>query len=124
MADTLGVSRADLRAALEGGQSISEYATSLGKDPQAVVDALVNAANTKIDQLVANGKLQQERADTIKGNVPARVNTIVNRHLGQARRLAPPTEAGPLPGPSEAPAGSPRRALPRPGPGGRGKLLR
>src|SRR2546429_252549 len=45
--DTLGVSRADLRTALKGGQSISEYATSLGKDPQTVVDALTNAANTK-----------------------------------------------------------------------------
>ena len=84
VADTLGVSRADLRAALKGGQSISEYATSLGKDPQTVVDALVNAANTKLDQLVADGKLQQDRADTIKGKVPARVNTIVNRHFGQA----------------------------------------
>ena len=71
VADTLGVSRDDLRAALKGGQSISEYATSLGKDPQTVVDALVNAANTKIDQLVADGKLPQDRADTIKGKVPA-----------------------------------------------------
>ncbi len=38
--ETLGVSRQELRAALQGGQTISEYATSLGKDPQAVVDAL------------------------------------------------------------------------------------
>ena len=81
--DTLGVSREDLRAALKGGQSISEYATSLGKDPQAVADALVNAANTKIDQLVTDGKLQQDRADTIKGNVPARVDKLMNRHFGQ-----------------------------------------
>jgi hypothetical protein len=81
--DRLGVSREDLRAALEGGQSISEYATSLGKDPQAVADALVNAANTKIDQLVTDGKLQQDRADTIKGKVPARVDKLMNRHFGQ-----------------------------------------
>jgi len=81
--DTLGVSREDLRAALKGGQSISEYATSLGKDPQAVADALVNAANTKIDQLVTDGKLPQDRADTIKGKVPARVDTLMNRHFGQ-----------------------------------------
>ena len=81
--DTLQVSKEDLRAALKGGQSISEYATSLGKDPQSVVDALVNAANTKLDQLVADGKLPQERAVTIKGNVPARVDTFVNRHFGQ-----------------------------------------
>ena len=84
--DTLGVSREDLRAALKGGQSVSEYATSLGKDPKAVADALVNAANTKIDQLVTDGKLQQDRADTIKGKVPARVDRLMNRHFGQ---LAP-----------------------------------
>jgi hypothetical protein len=83
VADTLGVSVQDLRTALKGGQSISEYATSLGKDPQTVVDALVNAANTKIDQLVAEGKLPQGRADTIKGKVPARVDKIVNHHFGQ-----------------------------------------
>jgi uncharacterized protein YidB (DUF937 family) len=81
--DTLDVSREDLRAALKGGQSISEYATSLGKDPQTVVDALTNAANAKIDQLVADGKLPQERAETIKGKVPDRVDTLVNRHFGQ-----------------------------------------
>ena len=81
--DTLGVNREDLRAALKGGQSISEYATSLGKDPKTVSDALVSAANSKLDQLVADGKLQQDRADTIKGKVPARVNTLMNRHFGQ-----------------------------------------
>ena len=85
VAETLGVSVADLRTALKGGQSISEYATSLGKDPQTVVDALVNAANTKIDQLVADGKLPQEKGDAIKAKVPARVDQIVNRHFGQAQ---------------------------------------
>jgi uncharacterized protein YidB (DUF937 family) len=87
--DTLGVSRADLRAALQSGQTISEYATSLGKDPQTVTDALVNAANTKIDQLVADGKLPQDRADTIKGKVPARVDKIMNRQFGQHAAQAP-----------------------------------
>ena len=81
--DTLGVSREDLRTALKGGQSISEYATSLTQDPQAVTDALVNAANAKLDQLVADGKIKQDRADTIKGKVPARVDTFMNRHFGQ-----------------------------------------
>lgn len=82
--DTLGVSREDLRAALKGGQSISEYATSLHKDPQAVVDALTNAANTKLDQLVAEGKLRPDRAATIKGKLPARIDKLMNRHFGQS----------------------------------------
>ena len=41
--DTLGVSRHDLRAALEGGQSVGEYAASLDQDPKTVSDALINA---------------------------------------------------------------------------------
>ena len=83
VADTLDVTRQQLRDALKGGQSVSDYATSLGKQPQDVANALINAANTKLDQLVADGKLQQDRADTIKGKVPARVDTFMNRHFGQ-----------------------------------------
>ena len=81
--DTLGVSRQDLRAAVQGGQTISQYATSLGKDPQAVVDALTNAATAKLDQLVADGRITQERADTVKGKLPARIDTLMNRQWGQ-----------------------------------------
>jgi len=82
--DTLGVSRDDLRNALKGGQSISEYAASIDpKDPQAVVDALTKAADAKLDQLVTDHKLSPARADTMKGKVPARVNTFVSRHFGQ-----------------------------------------
>jgi uncharacterized protein YidB (DUF937 family) len=83
VADTLGVKVTDLRAALKSGQTITQYATSLGKDPKTVSDALVNAANAKIDQLVADGKLPQDRAATIKGKVPARVDKIMNRQFGQ-----------------------------------------
>jgi len=81
--DTLGVSRADLRAALKGGQTISQYATSLGKDPQTVVAALTTAANTKLDQLVTDGKITQERADTVKSKLPARIDALMNRQFGQ-----------------------------------------
>ena len=81
--DTLGVSRQDLRAALQGGQTVSQYATSLGKDPQTVVDALTSAANSKLDQLVADGKITQERADTVEGKLPARIDKLMNRQFGQ-----------------------------------------
>ncbi len=81
--DTLGVSRQDLRTAVQGGQTISQYATSLGKDPQAVVDALTGAATSKLDQLVADGTITQERADTVKGKLPARLDKVMNRQFGQ-----------------------------------------
>lgn len=81
--DTLGVSRQDLRTALQGGQTISGYTTSLGQDPQAVVDALTSAATTKLDQLVADGTIKQERADTVTSKLPARIDTLMNRQFGQ-----------------------------------------
>jgi ribosomal protein S20 len=81
--DQLGVSKEDLRAALKGGQTISQYATSLGKDPAALADALTQAANDRIDQAVTNGKITAERAATIKSKVPARVDKFLNRTWGQ-----------------------------------------
>ncbi len=83
VADTLGVTRQELRDALKGGQTITEYATSLGKDPQTVVDALTNAANAKLDQLVADGTITQERADTVKSKLPARIDKVMNHQFGQ-----------------------------------------
>jgi|tagenome__1003787_1003787.scaffolds.fasta_scaffold20892696_2 hypothetical protein len=82
-ADTLGVSRQDLRTALKGGQTISEYATSQGKDPQTVVDALTTAANTKLDQLVAAGRFSSDQAASIKSNLSGRIDTLMNHHFGQ-----------------------------------------
>ncbi len=84
VSETLGVSRADLRAALKSGQSVNEYAASLTKDPQTVVDAVTTAANTRIDKAVANGKITAERGDTIKSKVPARVAKAMDHHFGQA----------------------------------------
>jgi hypothetical protein len=82
-ADTLGVSRQDLRTALKGGQTISEYATSQGKDPQAVVDALTSAAKTKLAQLVEAGRFSQDQADSITSKLATRIDTLMNHHFGQ-----------------------------------------
>jgi len=91
--DQLGVTKDQLKAALKGGQTISQYATSLGKDPAAIAAALTTAADTKIDQLVTDGKLQQDRADTIKSKVPARVDHFLNRTWGQNAGATPGASA-------------------------------
>jgi hypothetical protein len=83
VSDTLGVAHQELREALKGGQTINQYATSLGKDPQAVVDALTDAATTRLDQWVTDGRITQERADTLKSRLPARIDTLMNRQFGQ-----------------------------------------
>ena len=80
VADTLGVSRQDLRAALKGGQSVREFA---GDQADAVHDALVNAANAAIDKAVANGRIDAAKGEEIKGKVAARVDKAMDRHFGQ-----------------------------------------
>ena len=88
--DTLGVSRQDLRTALKGGQTISQYAVVAGQGPAGGDRrARRTRPNTKLDQLVTNGKLEQDRANTIKGKVPARVDTLMNRQFGQHAPAAP-----------------------------------
>ncbi len=84
VADTLGVSTQDLRAALKGGQSVNEYATSLGKNPADVKTALVNAADTAIDKAVANGRIDQPKGGDLKGKVEARVDKAMDHHFGQS----------------------------------------
>lgn len=84
VADTLGVSTQDLRAALKGGQSINEYATSLGKNPADVKTALVNAANTAIDKAVANGRIDEPKGEEIKSKVETRVDKVLDHHFGQS----------------------------------------
>jgi hypothetical protein len=81
--DTLGVSRQDLRTAVQSGQTLSQYATSLGHDPQTLVDALTQAATARLDRLVAHGRITQERADTVTSKLPARIDTLMNRQFGQ-----------------------------------------
>lgn len=88
---TLGVTRLQLRNALRSGKSISEYATSLGKDPQTVVDALVKAADARIDKAVSNGRITSQRADTLKAKVPGWVNQVVDHHFGQHAPATPST---------------------------------
>jgi hypothetical protein len=83
VADTLGVSTTDLRAALESGQSINEYATSLGKNPADVKTALVNAANTAIDKAVANDRIDEAKGAELKSKVEARVDKLLDHHFGQ-----------------------------------------
>ncbi len=80
--DQLGVSKDELKAALKGGQTISQYATSLGKE-QALSDALTQAANDRIDQAVTNGTISAERGATIKTKVGPRVDKFLNRTWGQ-----------------------------------------
>ena len=75
---TIGIDRTTLRAELRSGKTIAEIATEHNVQPQTVIDALVAAANKKIDAAVAAGKLTPERASRLEARLPARITQLVD----------------------------------------------
>ncbi len=82
VAEVLGVEPSALVEQLRAGETIADIA---GDQTQAVIDALVAEASAKIDDAVAAGRLDAERADVLKGELPAKAEQFVNtEHPGRA----------------------------------------
>jgi hypothetical protein len=81
-AQVVGITPQQLRTELQG-KSLAEVATSHGKQPNDLVTALTNAANTRIDQAVASGRLTADQGNTQKSNAAARINQLVNQVMPQ-----------------------------------------
>lgn len=63
-AQALGLSTDELMTALRDGQTLAEIAEAKGVDQQVVIDALVAARSTHLDERVAAGEITQEQADS------------------------------------------------------------
>ena len=48
-------------------------------NPQAVVDAIVAEANTRIDQGVADGRITAEKAAELRANATTKANEMLDR---------------------------------------------
>jgi hypothetical protein len=75
---TIGIDRKTLREGLRSGKTVAQIATDHNVSPQTVIDALVAAANKKIDAAVQAGKLDPDRAARIEQRLPARITKLVN----------------------------------------------
>jgi hypothetical protein len=78
VAKDLGMSTADLKKALVGGQSIAALARSKNVDPQKIVNDLVAGASSRIDAAVKAGKLNGTQAANLKSKLTAAVGAFVN----------------------------------------------
>ena len=78
-ADTIHVDVKELRTDLRNGQSIAQVAPSKGVDPKTVVDAIVKAADAKVDALAKQGRITAERAAKLKDRIPTLAGKVVNR---------------------------------------------
>jgi uncharacterized protein YidB (DUF937 family) len=81
LADVIGISTDDLRAALRDGQTLAELAEANGVDPQQVVDLLVANRTERLDAAVAAGSVDQATADERKASLPDRAAGLVNGEL-------------------------------------------
>jgi uncharacterized protein YidB (DUF937 family) len=81
-AEALGMGVDELRDALRDGSTIADVAGERGVDVQAVIDAMVADATERIDQRVADGDLDADRAAELKEELPERITDVVN---GEAR---------------------------------------
>lgn len=76
-AKVLGISDTELRTALKD-KSLADIAKEKNVDVQKVIDALVAAHNTRLDEAVTEGRLTQAEADQRKADVKDRVTKMVN----------------------------------------------
>ena len=82
-AEALGISEADLRTALQDGQTLAEVAKDKGVDKQKVIDALVADAKARTAEAVKAGKLTQAEADERLAEVTERITTMVDEGMPQ-----------------------------------------
>jgi hypothetical protein len=92
-ASYLGLSEAELRTALEDGQTLAQVAATRDKPVGGLVDALVAAATEELEQAVEDGRLTEAQKDSIAATLVDRVTAKVNGRFGPGRgerRFGPP----------------------------------
>jgi polyhydroxyalkanoate synthesis regulator phasin len=99
-ADYLGLTRAQLREQLRDGRTLAQIARDRDKSVNGLVNALVNAAEQKLDAAVKDGRLTEaEKRDMVSG-LRERITDLVHGRLpahprGFRHRIEP---NGPRPG--------------------------
>jgi uncharacterized protein YidB (DUF937 family) len=76
--DALGITTEDLATGRSEGQTLVEVAEDAGVSETELVGSLVGAAEEAIDQKVADGDIDVERADEVKADLEERISERVN----------------------------------------------
>ncbi len=78
VAKAIGITEADLKTALQGGQTIAQVATAHNVATQTVIDALVQDGLDELAAQVKAGTITQAQADSMKTQVTQRATDQVN----------------------------------------------
>lgn len=77
-ASYLGLTEAQLRAALDTGKTLAEVTRQKGKSVDGLVSAIVAATTTRLDEAVANGRMTKAQRDEIVAGLKAWTTDLVN----------------------------------------------
>jgi hypothetical protein len=106
-ASTLGITSDELSSALRDGQTLTELAAAHTTTEQAVIDAALAAAKTKLDEAVAAGTLTQEQADAAYARLETAGANLLGGHGPGSRGPGGRGRSDEAPAPSTTPtAGS------------------
>jgi hypothetical protein len=81
----IGITEAQLRTELESGKSLAQVAKAHGKSVDGLIEALVAAAKSKLDDAVSAGRLTKAQETEMLGVLKDRITSAVNNtgHLGE-----------------------------------------
>jgi ribosomal protein S20 len=77
--DVLGLTAEEIRDELEAGKTLAEVAEGQGISVEDLTDALVAAATERIDEAVAEGRLDADEAEERKADLEERIGEMVTR---------------------------------------------
>lgn len=78
LTDLLGLDAQELHQQLRDGATLAEIATAQGVDTQAVVDELVGELTERLDNAVADGRIDQADADVKLAEAETKITDMVN----------------------------------------------
>lgn len=86
LTETLGLEADELRDALQDGKSLADIATEQGVSVDELKAALQQAAEERIDQALADGHIDEEKAAELKATLAEHVEAHINRSPTEGRR--------------------------------------
>jgi len=106
LAAELGISVDALTEALQSGQTPVEVAEANGSSAADVINFMEGALTDRLAEAVANGDMDQQRADEIAANASERIAERINNGGGPEGHRGGPGRGGPGHGGPNAPFGT------------------
>jgi len=87
-AETIGITRDEVKEGLTNGQSLGQIAEANGSSVAELKAALIGAAEARLAEAVSSGRISQEQADRIEAGLAEKIDALIARQggMGSNRR--------------------------------------